>query len=144
MAGNFAYAPLAFSIAIRLTFRGYAAQQDVQSVQLGTQHRKNFCFAHLRDIAVMVRSVFRFVWLSGYHEILHLICVITRSETCAQVRPVMYLYVYRTPGAIALFVRGFVAETINLSQIVDDLIVDAIQVADLAAGVIGPAAFLGQ
>src|SRR5438105_2552544 len=72
------------------------------------------------------------------------ISVIPRSRASAQIRAVGYLYLYPAPRPVALFVRRFVAEAINLSQIINDLIIDAVQVLDLACRVIEPAAFLRQ
>src|SRR5882762_4695297 len=66
MTDDFANAPFAFGIAVRLAFRRYPAQQHIQSVRLGTQHRKNLLLGHLPNIALIVRSVFRFEWLSSH------------------------------------------------------------------------------
>src|SRR3981081_3040396 len=69
MTDDFANAPFAFGIAERLAFRRYPAQQHIQSIRLGTQHRKNFLLGYLTNIALVVRSVFRFEWLSSCHRI---------------------------------------------------------------------------
>src|SRR2546423_2881344 len=67
MADDFANAPLALGIAMRFLFRRYPAQQNVQRVSLGPQHRKNVLLIHLSDVALIVRSVFRFEWWSSHH-----------------------------------------------------------------------------
>src|SRR5207237_2697869 len=70
--------------------------------------------------------------------------VITWSCAGHKVRVVRYPHLDGAPGAIALFVRRLVAETVNFAEIVDDLVINAVQVFNLSRSVKKPAALFRQ
>src|SRR5437867_1051767 len=61
MADDFANAPLALSVAIRFAIGRNVVQQNIQRVELGTQHRQNVVLADLRDIPFIVGRILRLI-----------------------------------------------------------------------------------
>src|ERR1051326_896886 len=70
--------------------------------------------------------------------------VVTRPRADGQVGAVGYLYLHRAPRAVALLVRRPVAEAVNLAEVVDDLVVNAFEVADAPGVVESPAALFRE
>src|SRR5262245_10509465 len=60
-----------------------------------------------------------------------LLCVVAGPRMCDQVWPVEYLNLYFAPLPVALFVERLVAQAVNLTKIIDHLLVDSVKIGEL-------------
>src|SRR3954465_6095585 len=70
--------------------------------------------------------------------------VITQPGAGQEIGAVGYRHLDGAPRAVARSVRGLITEAVNFAEVVDDLVIDAVEVFHFLSGVVKPAALFGQ